>query len=120
MELVEKEGKGVVLYMNQEGRGIGLLNKLKAYKLQEQGLDTVDANLALGFKKDERDYGIGAQMLRALGVQNIKLLTNNPKKRIGLEGYGLHIVENVSLSIPSNPHNEKYLDTKKNKLGHCL
>ncbi len=120
MQVIEKAEKGVILYLHQEGRGIGLLNKLKAYKLQEQGLDTVDANLALGFKKDERDYGIGAQMLRALGVQNIKLLTNNPKKRIGLEGYGLHIVENVSLSIPSNPHNEKYLDTKKNKLGHCL
>jgi 3,4-dihydroxy 2-butanone 4-phosphate synthase/GTP cyclohydrolase II len=120
MQMIEKAEKGVILYLHQEGRGIGLLNKLKAYKLQEQGLDTVDANLALGFKKDERDYGIGAQMLRALGVQNIRLLTNNPRKRIGLEGYGLHIVENVSLSIPANPHNEKYLDTKKNKLGHCL
>jgi len=120
MEIVEKEGKGVVLYMNQEGRGIGLLNKLKAYKLQEQGMDTVEANLSLGFGMDERDYGVGAQILRDLGVGKIKLITNNPKKRAGLMGYGLEIVENVSLEITPNQHNEKYLMTKRDKMGHQI
>lgn len=118
MQAIEKEGKGVLLYMQQEGRGIGLLNKLKTYKLQEQGLDTVEANIQLGFKMDERDYGIGAQILRKLEIQKIKLLSNNPKKRIGLIGYGLEIVENVSIKSVPNPHNQKYLDTKKEKMGH--
>ncbi len=120
MEMIEKEGKGVVVYLNQEGRGIGLLNKLKAYKLQEEGLDTVEANVELGFKADERDYGVGAQILRDLGVRKIKLMTNNPKKRAGLIGYGLEIVENVEISIKSNPHNAKYLQTKKDKMGHSF
>ncbi|MBK9478774.1 MAG: bifunctional 3,4-dihydroxy-2-butanone-4-phosphate synthase/GTP cyclohydrolase II [Bacteroidetes bacterium] len=120
MQLIEQEGKGVIVYMNQEGRGIGLLNKLKAYKLQEEGMDTVEANLELGFKMDERDYGVGAQILRHLGVCKIKLLTNNPKKRAGLIGYGLEIVENISLEITSNQHNKSYLQTKKDKLGHSL
>jgi len=120
MEMIEKEGKGVIVYMNQEGRGIGLLNKLKAYKLQEEGMDTVEANHHLGFKMDERDYGIGAQILRALGVRKIRLLTNNPRKRAGLSGYGLEIVENIPLIIPPNPFNEKYLKTKKEKMGHHL
>ena len=118
MQAIEKEGKGVLLYMQQEGRGIGLLNKLKTYKLQEQGLDTVEANIKLGFKMDERDYGIGAQILRKLNIQKIKLLSNNPKKRIGLIGYGLEIVENVSIKSTPNPFNQKYLDTKKEKMGH--
>lgn len=118
MELIEKEGKGVIVYMNQEGRGIGLLNKLKAYKLQEEGKDTVEANLELGFKADERDYGIGAQILRDLGVTKMKLMSNNPIKRVGLVGYGLEIVENIPIIIPPNPHNAKYLQTKKEKLGH--
>lgn len=120
METIEKEGKGVIVYMNQEGRGIGLLNKLKAYKLQEQGRDTVEANLELGFKMDERDYGIGAQILRDLGVSKIRLMTNNPKKRVGLMGYGLEIVENIPLEIQSNNHNRLYLETKRDKLGHSL
>ena len=120
LEIIEKEGKGVLVYMNQEGRGIGLLNKLKAYKLQEQGLDTVEANTELGFAADERDYGVGAQILRSLGVSKIKLMTNNPKKRAGLIGYGLEIVENVALEIKSNKHNALYLQTKKEKLGHDL
>ena len=120
MNMVEKEGKGVILYMNQEGRGIGLLNKLKAYKLQEQGMDTVEANLALGFKMDERDYGIGAQILRNLGISKMKLMSNNPAKRAGLIGYGLEIVDRVPIQIPSNEHNEKYLATKKEKMGHHL
>jgi 3,4-dihydroxy 2-butanone 4-phosphate synthase/GTP cyclohydrolase II len=106
--------------MNQEGRGIGLLNKLKAYKLQEQGMDTVEANLALGFKMDERDYGIGAQILRNLGISKMKLMSNNPAKRAGLIGYGLEIVDRVPIQIPSNEHNEKYLATKKEKMGHHL
>ena len=118
MKLVEKEGKGVVLYMNQEGRGIGLVNKLKAYKLQEEGMDTVEANLHLGFKMDERDYGVGAQILRHLGINKMRLISNNPRKRVGLVGYGLDIVENVPLQIHPNPHNEKYLKTKRDKLGH--
>lgn len=120
MEMIEKEGKGVIVYMNQEGRGIGLLNKLKAYKLQEQGFDTVDANLQLGFAMDERDYGVGAQILRDLGVKKMRLMSNNPKKRAGLIGYGLEIVENVGIEIESNKHNEFYLETKKNKMGHDL
>jgi 3,4-dihydroxy 2-butanone 4-phosphate synthase / GTP cyclohydrolase II len=118
MEMVEREGKGVVLYMNQEGRGIGLMNKLKAYKLQEEGKDTVEANLALGFKNDQRDYGIGAQILRHLGVSKIRLMTNNPRKRAGLLGYGLKIVENVPIEIKPNQHNAFYLQTKRDKLGH--
>ena len=120
MEMIEHEGKGVIVYMNQEGRGIGLLNKLKAYKLQEKGRDTVEANIELGFKMDERDYGIGAQILRDLGVHKIKLMTNNPKKRAGLIGYGLEIVDNVPIVITPNPHNEKYLQTKKEKMAHSL
>ncbi|WP_226388842.1 bifunctional 3,4-dihydroxy-2-butanone-4-phosphate synthase/GTP cyclohydrolase II [Penaeicola halotolerans] len=120
MEMVQQAGKGVVLYMNQEGRGIGLLNKLKAYKLQEQGMDTVQANLALGFQMDQRDYGVGAQILRDLGVSKIKLISNNPKKRAGLIGYGLEIVESVGIEVTPNPHNEKYLKTKKDKMGHIL
>jgi len=118
MMMVEKEGKGIVLYMNQEGRGIGLVNKLKAYKLQEEGMDTVEANLHLGFKMDERDYGVGAQILRYLGVNKMRLISNNPRKRVGLQGYGLDVVENVPLRICPNPHNEKYLQTKRDKLGH--
>ncbi|MDR0873894.1 MAG: bifunctional 3,4-dihydroxy-2-butanone-4-phosphate synthase/GTP cyclohydrolase II [Prevotellaceae bacterium] len=120
MEIIEKEGRGVVVYMNQEGRGIGLMNKIAAYKLQENGLDTVDANLHLGFNADERDYGVGAQILREVGVKNIRLMTNNPKKRIGLEGYGLEIVENIPLEIAPNPYNEKYMKTKKERMGHNL
>jgi len=120
MEMVEKEGKGVVLYMKQEGRGIGLLNKLRAYKLQEEGLDTVEANLQLGFDMDNRDYGIGAQILNYLGIRKIRLITNNPKKRVGLMGYGLEIVENVPIEIKPNRHNEKYLLTKRDKLGHTI
>ncbi|HEV8272729.1 MAG TPA: bifunctional 3,4-dihydroxy-2-butanone-4-phosphate synthase/GTP cyclohydrolase II [Chitinophagaceae bacterium] len=118
MKMVEKEGKGAILYMNQEGRGIGLLNKLKAYRLQEEGLDTVEANLHLGFQMDQRDYGIGAQILRHLGISKLKLVSNNPKKRVGLMGYGLEIIENIPIEISSNPHNEKYLLTKRDKLGH--
>jgi 3,4-dihydroxy 2-butanone 4-phosphate synthase/GTP cyclohydrolase II len=120
MELIEKEGKGVIVYMQQEGRGIGLLNKLKAYKLQEQGADTVEANLMLGFDMDARDYGVGAQILHDLGVRKMRLLTNNPRKRTGLVGYGLEIVENVPIEIPANVHNREYLLTKKRKLGHNL
>jgi 3,4-dihydroxy 2-butanone 4-phosphate synthase / GTP cyclohydrolase II len=120
MQMVEKEGKGAILYMHQEGRGIGLLNKLKAYRLQEEGMDTVEANLHLGFQMDQRDYGIGAQMLRYLGITKLRLMSNNPKKRVGLVGYGLEIVENIPINIKSNPHNEKYLKTKKDKLGHEL
>lgn len=120
MNMVDKEGKGVVLYMKQEGRGIGLINKLKAYKLQEQGLDTVEANLQLGFGMDNRDYGIGAQILHDLGISKIRLITNNPKKRVGLMGYGLEIIENVPIEIAPNPHNEKYLITKRDKLGHTI
>lgn len=118
MQHVEKEGKGVILYMNQEGRGIGLVNKLKAYKLQESGFDTVEANLHLGFPMDKRDYGIGAQILRYLGISKLRLLSNNPKKRAGLLGYGLEIVEAVPIEVEPNPHNEKYLTTKRDKLGH--
>jgi 3,4-dihydroxy 2-butanone 4-phosphate synthase / GTP cyclohydrolase II len=120
MEMVENVGKGVVLYMFQEGRGIGLLNKLKAYKLQELGRDTVEANLELGFAMDERDYGVGAQILRDLGVHKIRLISNNPKKRAGLLGYGLEIVESLPIEIASNPHNEAYLTTKRDKMGHTI
>jgi 3,4-dihydroxy 2-butanone 4-phosphate synthase/GTP cyclohydrolase II len=120
MRLVEKEGKGVVLYMNQEGRGIGLLNKLKAYKLQENGLDTVQANIELGFKMDERDYGVGAQILRDLEISKLRLISNNPKKRAGLEGYGLEIVETIPLEVVPNPHNQNYLETKRDKMGHTI
>lgn len=118
MKMVEEEGKGVILYMNQEGRGIGLVNKLKAYKLQEEGMDTVEANIHLGFGTDERDYGVGAQILRHLNVTRLRLMSNNPKKRAGLKGYGLEIVEIIPMQIKSNPHNEKYLQTKRDKLGH--
>ena len=118
MKMVEDEGKGVVLYMNQEGRGIGLMNKLKAYKLQEEGKDTVEANLELGFKSDQRDYGVGAQILRKLGITKLRLITNNPKKRVGLMGYGLEIMENIGIEIAPNEHNQKYLETKRDKLGH--
>ncbi len=120
MTMVEREGKGVVLYMKQEGRGIGLLNKLKAYKLQEEGLDTVEANLQLGFDMDNRDYGIGAQILHDLGISKIKLITNNPKKRVGLMGYGLEIVDNIPIETVPNLHNEKYLQTKRDKMGHSI
>jgi 3,4-dihydroxy 2-butanone 4-phosphate synthase / GTP cyclohydrolase II len=118
MEMIEAEGKGVVIYINQEGRGIGLLNKLKAYKLQEQGLDTVDANIQLGFRPDEREYGVGAQMLREVGVHKMRLMTNNPTKRAGLIGYGLEIVENVAIKTATNPHNIKYMETKQTRMGH--
>jgi 3,4-dihydroxy 2-butanone 4-phosphate synthase/GTP cyclohydrolase II len=120
MEMIEAEGRGVIVYMQQEGRGIGLLSKLKAYKLQEQGADTVEANLMLGFSMDARDYGVGAQILHDLGVRKMRLMTNNPRKRTGLVGYGLEIVENVPIEIPANAHNERYLRTKKEKLGHTL
>jgi 3,4-dihydroxy 2-butanone 4-phosphate synthase/GTP cyclohydrolase II len=120
MDMVEREGKGIVLYMKQEGRGIGLINKLRAYKLQEEGLDTVEANQQLGFDMDERDYGIGAQILRDLNVTKLRLITNNPKKRVGLMGYGLEIVENLPIEIVPNPHNERYLMTKRDKLGHMI
>ncbi|MBL7745993.1 MAG: bifunctional 3,4-dihydroxy-2-butanone-4-phosphate synthase/GTP cyclohydrolase II [Chitinophagaceae bacterium] len=118
MKMVQAEGKGAILYMNQEGRGIGLLNKLKAYQLQEQGMDTVEANLHLGFQMDQRDYGIGAQMLRQLGITKLRLMTNNPKKRVGLIGYGLEIVENIGIEVDANPHNRKYLEAKRDKMGH--
>ena len=120
MQMIEKEGKGVIVYMQQEGRGIGLMNKLAAYKLQEEGYDTVDANLCLGFKADERDYGCGAQILRLLGVQKMRLITNNPVKRVGLEAYGLEIVENVVIEIAPNEYNLRYLKTKKDRMGHQL
>ena len=120
LQMIEKEGKGLVLYMNQEGRGIGLINKLKAYKLQEQGYDTVEANLQLGFGMDERDYGIGAQILRQLGITKMKLITNNPRKRAGMLGYGLEVTETLPIEIKPNLHNEKYLSTKRDKLGHNI
>jgi 3,4-dihydroxy 2-butanone 4-phosphate synthase/GTP cyclohydrolase II len=120
MKQIEAEGKGIILYMNQEGRGIGLVNKLKAYKLQENGADTLEANLMLGLPADARDYGVGAQILRYLDVTRLRLMTNNPKKRVGLTGYGLEIVDTVPLSVPSNPHNKNYLITKRDKMGHTL
>ena len=120
MQRIEQEGKGVIVYMQQEGRGIGLMNKLAAYKLQEEGYDTVDANLCLGFKADERDYGCGAQILRKLGVQKMRLMTNNPVKRVGLEAYGLEIVENVPIEVTPNKYNLRYLKTKKDRMGHTL
>ncbi len=120
METIEKEGKGVIVYMNQEGRGIGLMNKIEAYKLQEEGMDTVDANVELGFDADERDYGVGAQILRHLGVKKMRLMTNNPIKRIGLEGYGLEIIENIPIEVEPNEYNEYYMKTKKERMGHDL
>lgn len=120
MAMVEQEGSGVILYMNQEGRGIGLLNKLKAYRLQEEGMDTVEANLHLGFQMDQRDYGVGAQILRHLGITKLRLISNNPKKRVGLLAYGLEVVDNVPLPVEPNPHNERYLKTKRDKLGHHI
>ena len=120
LQMIEKEGKGALVYMNQEGRGIGLMNKIKAYKLQENGLDTVDANVHLGFKPDERDYGVGANILRILGITKMRLLTNNPVKRVGLERYGLEIVENVPIEIQPNPYNRHYLETKRTRMGHTL
>jgi 3,4-dihydroxy 2-butanone 4-phosphate synthase / GTP cyclohydrolase II len=120
MRMVEAEGQGVILYMNQEGRGIGLVNKLRAYKLQEEGMDTVEANLHLGFPMDKRDYGVGAQILRYLGITKLRLITNNPRKRAGLLGYGLEIVESVPVEVRPNPHNERYLETKRDKLGHDI
>ncbi|MCR4620304.1 MAG: bifunctional 3,4-dihydroxy-2-butanone-4-phosphate synthase/GTP cyclohydrolase II [Paludibacteraceae bacterium] len=120
MEMIEKEGKGAVVYLNQEGRGIGLMNKIKAYKLQEQGYDTVDANIHLGFDPDERDYGVGAAILRELGISKMRLMTNNPVKRIGLESYGLEIVENVPIEIKANPYDKFYLETKRKRMGHTL
>jgi 3,4-dihydroxy 2-butanone 4-phosphate synthase/GTP cyclohydrolase II len=120
MEMIAKEGKGAIVYMNQEGRGIGLVNKLKAYNLQDNGFDTVEANIKLGFGMDERDYGIGAQILRSLGISKMRLMTNNPKKRAGLIGYGLEVVENVPIEIASNPHNEAYLRTKRDKMDHTI
>ena len=120
MELIEKEGKGVIVYMMQEGRGIGLFNKIAAYKFQDQGLDTIEANLHLGFKADERDYGVGAQILRNLGVTKMKLITNNPVKRVGLEGFGLEVVEIIPLEIMPNKYNQKYLKTKRDRMGHHL
>jgi 3,4-dihydroxy 2-butanone 4-phosphate synthase/GTP cyclohydrolase II len=120
MEMINKEGKGVIVYMNQEGRGIGLINKLKAYHLQENGMDTVEANLHLGFKMDQRDYGVGAQILRSLGISKMRLMSNNPKKRAGLIGYGLEVVETVPIEIASNPHNEFYLKTKRDKMQHTI
>lgn len=120
MQMIEAAGKGVIVYMNQEGRGIGLMNKIAAYKLQEEGYDTVDANLHLGFDADERDYGVGAQILREIGVKKMKLMTNNPVKRIGLEAYGLEITENVGIEVKPNPYNVRYLKTKKERMGHTL
>lgn len=119
-EMIEKEGKGIIVYMNQEGRGIGLINKLRAYNLQDAGFDTVQANIELGFKGDERDYGVGAQILRAQGVTKMKLMSNNPTKRAGLIGYGLEIVENIAIEVESNQHNEAYLKTKRDKMGHQI
>ena len=120
MQMIEKEGKGAIIYMNQEGRGIGLINKLYAYSLQENGFDTVEANLKLGFKMDQRDYGVGAQIIRSLGITKMKLMSNNPTKRAGLIGYGLEVVENVPIEVPSNQHNEAYLKTKRDKMGHNI
>jgi 3,4-dihydroxy 2-butanone 4-phosphate synthase/GTP cyclohydrolase II len=120
MEAIEKEGKGVIVYMRQEGRGIGLANKLQAYELQDKGLDTVEANQKLGFKPDLREYGTGAQILTDIGLAKLRLITNNPRKIVGLEGHGLEVVERISLATPTHPHNAKYLKTKKEKLGHIF
>ncbi len=120
MQMIEKEGKGAIIYLNQEGRGIGLMEKMKAYKLQEEGLDTVDANICLGHQADERDYGVGAQILREIGIHKMRLLTNNPVKRVGLEAYGIEIIENIPIEITPNPYNERYLQTKKERMGHTL
>ena len=120
LRMIETAGKGAVIYLNQEGRGIGLMEKMKAYKLQEDGMDTVDANICLGHKADERDYGVGAQILREIGIHKMRLITNNPVKRVGLEAYGLEIVENVPVEITPNPYNERYLHTKKDRMGHTL
>jgi 3,4-dihydroxy 2-butanone 4-phosphate synthase/GTP cyclohydrolase II len=120
MRMVQKAGQGAIIYLNQEGRGIGLYNKIKAYKLQEEGRDTVEANVELGFQDDERDYGVGAGMLHALGIRKIRLITNNPVKKAGLEGYGMTIVDTIQLEISSNPHNQFYLETKRDKMGHFL
>ena len=120
MQMIEKEGRGVVVYLSQEGRGIGLMNKIAAYKLQEQGDDTVDANIHLGFSPDERDYGVGAQILHELGISKLRLITNNPVKRVGLEGYGLEIVENIPVIIEPNEYNRRYLETKRLRMGHKL
>ncbi len=120
MEMIDREGKGAIIYLSQEGRGIGLMEKIKAYKLQEEGLDTVDANLHLGHKADERDYGVGAQILRLLGIEKMRLITNNPVKRTGLEGFGLQVVENIPMEIPANPYNSRYMLTKKLRMGHNL
>lgn len=120
MKMVQKEGQGVIIYLNQEGRGIGLYNKMKAYKLQEQGRDTVEANVELGFKEDERDYGVGAGMLHSLGIRNLRLITNNPVKKAGLEGYGMKIIETIHMDVPTNKHNQFYLETKRDKMGHFL
>ena len=120
MRMIEREGKGLIVYLSQEGRGIGLMNKIAAYKLQEQGDDTVDANIHLGFRPDEREYGVGAQILREMGVSKIRLITNNPVKRVGLESYGLEIVENVPIVVEPNPYNRRYLETKRTRMGHKL
>jgi 3,4-dihydroxy 2-butanone 4-phosphate synthase/GTP cyclohydrolase II len=120
MEMIDKAGKGVIVYMMQEGRGIGLLNKIAAYKLQDQGMDTIDANIHLGFKADERDYGVGAQILRNLGVTKMRLLTNNPVKRVGIEGFGLEVVDTLPIEIEPNEHNQRYLKTKRDRMGHHL
>ena len=120
MQMIEKEGRGAIIYLNQEGRGIGLMDKIRAYKLQENGLDTVDANLHLGHKADERDYGVGANILHSLGIQKMNLMTNNPMKRVGLEGYGLEIIENVPLEVVPNEYNSRYMHTKKERMGHQL
>ena len=118
--MIEKEGRGAVIYLNQEGRGIGLMEKMKAYKLQENGMDTVDANICLGHQADERDYGVGAQILRQLGITKMRLISNNPVKRVGLEAYGLSVVENIPIEINPNPYNEFYMKTKKERMGHIL
>lgn len=120
MQMIEKEGRGAVIYLNQEGRGIGLMDKIRAYKLQEEGLDTVEANIHLGHDADERDYGVGAQILNLLGIHKMRLMTNNPVKRIGLEGYGLEIVENVPIEVEPNPYNLRYMHTKKERMDHNL
>ena len=120
MQMIEKEGRGILVYMNQEGRGIGLMNKIRAYKLQEQGDDTVDANIHLGFRPDERDYGVGAQILRQMGAKKLRLLTNNPVKRVGLESYGIEIVENIAIEVAPNSYNIRYMRTKKERMHHDL